>query len=135
MSPLLLAALPAALAAEPVSIEVEEGPRVAVRVRAAGAPVLVPACRGVVWERFDADANRYEPITTRPCGPLSPGLTLDKEGTRFELDLDVPTAQVVRAIVVFGEGCELGQPFPLARCRTVKAVDGPTLTVRASAEP
>jgi len=107
---------------------------VAVRVRATGAPVLLPACRGVVWERFDPDANRYEPLTTRPCGPLAPGLTLDKEGTRFELETELATAQVVRAIVVFGEGCELDQPFPLARCRSVKAVDGPTLTVRADSQ-
>lgn len=113
-------------------VEVAEGPQTAVRVAATGAPVLVPACRGVVWERFDAEANRYEPVSLSPCGPLAPGLTLDKEGTRFVLDAEVTAAQVVRAVVVFGMGCQMDRPFPLARCEQVRSVEGPTLTVRAS---
>ena len=123
---------PLAVAAEPVVVEVIDDPAVAVMVRATGGPVLVPACRGVVWERFDTASNRYEPMAAEPCGPLEPALSLDKEGTRFELSGDAPAAQVVRAIVVVGEGCEMGRPFPLAGCSRVSAVEGPTLTVRAA---
>lgn len=133
VTPLLFAFIPAVLAAEPVTVEVLDGPQTAVRVAATGAPVLVPACRGVVWERFDAEANRYAPLAETPCGPLAPGLTLDKEGTRFVLDADVAAAQVVRAVVVVGQGCEMERPFPLARCKQVTAVEGPTLTVRGPA--
>lgn len=132
MYALLFALVPAVLAAEPVTIEVLDGTEAAVRVTATGAAVLVPACRGVVWERFDADANRYEPVSLSPCGPLAPGLTLDKQGTRFVLDAEVSTAQVIRAVVVVGLGCKMDRPFPLARCEEVSVVEGPTLTVRAA---
>jgi hypothetical protein len=131
---LLLPLLSVAFAAEPVTVEVVDEPVPAVVVTPTGAPVLVPACRGVVWERFDAKANRYEPIASPACGPLAPGLTLDKEGTRFRLDAEVPAAQVVRAVVVVGQGCQMDRPFPLAGCKTVTAVEGPTVTVRGAAE-
>jgi hypothetical protein len=135
MSGLLLALIATALAAEPVVIEVEPGDQPAVRVKAAAGEVAVPACRGVVWERFDAATDRYVPVPADPCGPLSNALFLDKEGIRFDLSLDVDSAQVVRAVVVVGTGCAKERPFPLGRCASVVAVEGPTLTVRPRTQP
>lgn len=132
MLALIFSMIPSVVAAEPVTVEVLDGPQTAVRVAATGDAVLVPSCRGVVWERFDAAADRYEPLASSPCGPLAPGLTLDKEGTRFALDAEVTAAQVVRAVVVVGQGCQMDRPFPLARCAQVSSVAGPTVTVRGS---
>ncbi|MEC7946429.1 MAG: hypothetical protein VX265_02610 [Myxococcota bacterium] len=127
----LFAAMPVVLAADPVAIAVVDGPQPVVRVTATGEPVQVPACRGVVWERYDAGAGRYESVPLGPCGSLAPALTLDKEGTLFPLAGDVAPAQVVRAVVIVGQGCLPDKPFPLARCEQVTAVRGPTVTVRA----
>lgn len=135
MTGLILALVATALAAEPVVVEVEPGDQPAVRVKAASGTVSVPTCRGVVWERFDAEAERYVPLPADPCGPLTNALILDKQGMRFDLVLEVDAAQVVRAVVVAGTGCAEDRPFPLGRCKSVVSVEGPTLTVRPLTQP
>lgn len=121
-----------ASAAPPVAVEsVVESKVPAVRVTpASGAGVAVPSCRGVVWQRFDSQANTYIPISTRACGAMSPATTLTAEGTTFEVDAAIKDGDVVRAVVVAGTGCASGLPFELAGCDVVVAVEGPTITVR-----
>lgn len=132
---LALVTLAAAVSAAPlVTIVVSPGDQPAVVVKASGAAVSVPTCRGVVWERFDAEAGRYVAVNVTPCGPLADALILDKDGTRFELSFNVESAQVVRPVVVAGVGCREGRPFPLAGCTRVEAVEGPTMTIRPKAE-
>jgi hypothetical protein len=132
---LALVTLAAAVsAAPPVTIMVSPGEQPAVVVKASGASVSVPACRGVVWERFDAEAGRYVPVDATPCGPLKEALILDKDGTRFALSFVAESAQVVRPVVVAGIGCREARPFPLAACTRVEAVEGPTITVRPKEE-
>lgn len=122
----------AAHAEEPVSVQIDEGGVPAVIVRpAAGAKVSVPACRGVVWQRFDPDAAVYEPISTRACKASEPATTLTEEGKRYSVDAKVKPDDVVRAVVVVGEGCTPGRPFSIADCKRVQAIEGPQLTVRA----
>jgi len=102
-----------------------------VRVRPAGkAEVMVPACRGVVWQRFDPVEQAYVAISVRPCGPTEIGTPLPAEGKTFTVDVSVSEGDVVRPVVVVGTGCQPELPFELARCKAVESVDGPTITVR-----
>lgn len=136
--PVMIAALvaavlvPAARAAPPVVFEVVGDARApAVMVKPAGnSTVSVPACRGVVWERFSAEDNRYVSVSTAACGPASDALPVTATGRRFDIDGKVKEGDVVRPVVVVGSGCAAERPFDLAGCRAVESVEGPTITVR-----
>jgi hypothetical protein len=125
-------AVNAAHAAPPVTIEADASAAVpTVLVRPAGkAEVTIPACRGVVWQRFDPAAQAYVAISVRPCGPTEIGAPLPAEGRSFPVDVSVSEGDVVRPVVVVGTGCLPELPFELARCKAVESVDGPTITVR-----
>ena len=90
----------------------------------------IPACRGVVWQRFDTKTEAYVAISVAPCDAMTPASVLPKEGRSFTVDADVADGDVVRAVVVVGSGCTSGQVFSLAQCATIVAVEGPTMTVR-----
>lgn len=96
--------------------------------------VMIPACRGVVWQRFDQQENRYTPVTKRPCGVMSPGIVVPAQGKTFAIDGKVKDGDVVRAVVVTGLECTAGQPFELADCATVVVIEGSTMTVRKTAD-
>lgn len=121
-----------AAAADPVSIEAvmsADFPSVLIRPTGKQA-VSIPACRGVVWQRFDADANSYIPISNRACPSFTVGVVLPDEGRTFEVDAPIKEGEIVRAVVVTGVGCTPALPFPMASCKSVVAVEGPTITVR-----
>ena len=96
--------------------------------------VMIPACRGVVWQRFDEKEGRYLPISKRSCGVMSPGQVVPKQGKTFAVDGPISDGDVVRAVVVTGLECTVGQPFALADCATVVVVEGSTMTVRGSGD-
>ena len=96
--------------------------------------LMIPACRGVVWQRFDQEQNRYTPVTKRPCGVMSPGIVVAAQGKTFSIDGKVNDGDVVRAVVVTGLECTVGQPFELADCATVVVVEGSTMTVRKTGD-
>jgi hypothetical protein len=123
-----------AWAADPIEVlNVAEATIPTVRLTPkSGSGLMVPACRGVVWQRFDARTNDYVPISDRPCSSMSPGLPVTPDGRTFEVDAPVQDGDVVRAVVVVGSGCTTGKPFELASCKTVVAVEGSTITVRGS---
>ena len=97
-----------------------------------GGDLSIPACRGVVWQRFDAPTESYVPISLTACAAMSPASVLPEDGRRFTVDSDVADGDVVRAVVVVGTDCSSGQVFSLAQCATIVAVEGPTITVRRS---
>jgi hypothetical protein len=106
-----------------------------VRVRSTGAPVHVPACRGINWERFDTQKGRFVPVPGAPCGPLEPALRIDGEGRLFSLDVRLPPLpktgfHVVRAVVVVGQKCVGETPFPVAKCTDLETLEGPQMIVR-----
>lgn len=123
-----------AWAAPPVVLEVVSDARApAVMVRPAGRDtVYVPECRGVVWEIFDAEKNRYVPTSSGSCGPAAPPLPVTADGRRFDVDGKVTEGQVVRPVLVVGTGCDPERPFDLAGCNVIESVEGPTITVRGS---
>jgi len=121
-----------ASAGEAATVEVVEGPRVV--VRATGRTVLVPACRGVIWEAFDLEAKTYAPLPDTPCG-IGAAHSVDAEGQTFVPTVEIPPRTVVRAVVVVGEGCADGMPFELAECKRISAVVSRNLTVRGDDEP
>lgn len=96
--------------------------------------LMIPACRGVVWQRFDQEQNRYAPVTKRPCGVMAPGIVVPAQGKTFAIDGKIKDGDVVRAVVVTGLECTVGQPFELADCATVAVVEGSTMTVRGVAD-
>jgi hypothetical protein len=116
--------------ASPVTIEAES-PGV-VRVRASSAPVFVPACGGVGWERFDENTGKFVALPTPPCGPLKPAIVVGSDGLQATLSATLPGAgmHVVRAVVVFSEKCTENKPFPLADCSELAHVFGPNQVVR-----
>ena len=95
-----------------------------------GESLMIPACRGVVWQRFDQDSGEYIPISSRPCGVMAPGRMVPTQGKKFAVDALVKDGDVVRAVIVVGAGCTTGRPFELAECASVVAVEGSTVTVR-----
>ena len=97
-----------------------------------GGDLSIPACRGVVWQRFDAPSEGYVPISLEPCGAMAPASVLPDDGRRFTVDAEVVDGDVARAVIVVGTGCASGQVFSLAGCKSVVAVEGPTITVRSS---
>lgn len=101
-------------------------------VRATGAPVHLPSCRGVTWQSFDAESGEYAPIDEPACGPLQPATRIDKDGTMFALPVDPGSARAVRAVVVVGIGCAADAPFPLADCASVSVVESPPAMLRAA---
>ena len=123
----------AAAPAEVVSVADADVPTVVVRA-AGGGSVAVPACRGVVWQRFDPGASAYTPISIRPCEAMAPAIVVTEEGRRFTVDAPVRDGDVVRAVVVVGSGCSAGQAFELAACASVVSVEGPTITVRGGGD-
>jgi len=121
-------------AAPPVEVQsVTEAAVPTVKVVGKGSGTkLIPACRGVVWQRFDARTSDYTPISNQPCPAMAPALSLAADGQTFEVDAPVRDGDVVRAVVVVGTGCAAGKPFEMSDCATVVAVEGPTITVRGS---
>lgn len=119
-------------AAGPVEIKpVQNTPLPAVRiVPAQKGDLSIPACRGVVWQRFDTTTESYVAISAEPCGAMAPASVLPKDGRKFTVDGDVADGDVVRAVVVVGTECSSGHVFSLAQCATMVAVEGPTITVR-----
>jgi len=116
--------------ADPVMIEAES-PGV-VRVTAREAPVYMPACAGVNWERFDKEIGKFVPIPTPPCGPLKPAILVGSQGVQATLSQTLPQRglHVVRAVVVIAKSCIKSKPFPLASCTEVTHHFGPNQVVR-----
>ncbi|HCH63577.1 MAG TPA: hypothetical protein DFR83_12295 [Deltaproteobacteria bacterium] len=94
--------------------------------------LMIPACRGVVWQRFDEKEARYVPISKRSCGVMSPGQIVPAQGKSFAVDGPVSDGDVVRAVVVTGLECTVGKPFALADCTKVVVLEGSTMTVRGA---
>jgi len=116
-----------------VVIEVEGSD--AVRVRAASGSVHLPACRGVMWERFVSENEGFEAISGPTCGRAEPALKVGQDGHLFPFDGVLPPPPetglfVVRPVVVVGEKCRENQPFWLAGCAVVRREFGPNLVIR-----
>lgn len=115
-------------------LDKKSGMALGVRVVATGDPVFLPACRGVVWEAFDASAKTFSPITTEACGPTAPVVKIDKDGTELRLGADPKGAQAVRPVLLVAQGCAPDKPFPLAGCTKTHAVEGPPIMVSPSSD-
>ena len=115
-----------------VVVEARKAGRPTVVVRAPAGPAFLPGCRGVVWERFDADTRTFVPIVEAACAAAAPAVPIDAEGREFSAEVDLSGVQVVRALVVVGTGCRSGQPFLAAGCTEITSVAGPTINVRAA---
>lgn len=100
-------------------------------LRAASPGVVLAACKGVSWERFDVDAGGYVALEGLPCAADGPALPLTEEGLRIPMDAAPVNGSVVRAVVVVGTGCSAGMPLPVAGCQRVEAVSSGNHTVRA----
>lgn len=119
----------AAAAGPAVEVVAESGPVPAVRVRATGAPVVVDACRGVVWEGLDEGKQAFVPLPAPACGPTAPAVEVDGTGVVFRWEGADPAPEIVRAVVVVGAGCAAGRPVALAGCKAITVVEGPPVAV------
>jgi hypothetical protein len=122
-----------AAASAPLAIEVVEGAVPAIRIKATRGSVLVPHCRGVLWQRFDATDQQFHAIPGAPCAPLASALSVDEQGQEVKAEVDFGDAQVVRAVVVVGTGCTVDRPFPLAACKVVTEVESTTISLPSPA--
>lgn len=113
----------------PLSIEVVEGAVPSIRIKATRGSVLVPRCRGVLWQRFDATDQQFHAIPGAACAALAPALSVDEQGQEVKADVEFGDAQVVRAVVVVGTGCTEDRPFPLAACKVVTEVESTTINL------
>ena len=97
-----------------------EGPSVMVKAIGVDA-VALPACRGVVWERFEpdrGDGGEYEVLPMKPCGSMTPAIWVDAGGLEFVApdELGLVPGDAVRVNVVAGLECAQGVPFEIANC-------------------
>jgi hypothetical protein len=126
----LMGSVTAAFAEAPVQVTASAEPEPFVEVTASVLDVSLPACRGVVWERFDPDARVFLPISASPCAAMSPSTPVEAAALRFALDGDPQGSQVIRAVVVVGLGCRKNVPFELAGCKQVVSVKGPNINLK-----
>jgi hypothetical protein len=125
----------AALAGEPVAVEIAVSGPGEVRVRALEGDIFVPACRGVSWSIFNRDSGRFEATLASVSEPLMSAIKIDKGGHLFTIDVALPPLpgvgfHILRPTLVYGLKCLDETPFPLAQCGQISAVDGPQLVVR-----
>lgn len=99
-------------------------------LKASGEPVLLPDCRGVVWERFDADTRRYTPLPQAPCGPAKAAIRVDANGLPFPAPAAGAGFSVVRPTAVVGVGCKPDLPLELAGCARLVPVVGPNVSLQ-----
>jgi hypothetical protein len=95
---------------------------------------VLPACRAVEWQKFDATIGKYVAIPAAGCGPLEPARPMPDGTLRLPADVPLTGATNIRAIVVIGEGCTAGKPFPLAGCKNVRTAESKPATTPAAPE-
>jgi hypothetical protein len=123
-----------AAAAQDLSVKVVfEGTNAIAEVTAPKGSVI-PACRAVEWQRFDASSGKYVAIPGAGCGPLEPARPIPEGTLRLPADVPMTGATNIRAIVVIGEGCTPGKPFPLAGCKTVRSAESKPATAPPPSE-
>ncbi len=124
----------------PVSFELtREGDSVSVLIRPIGEDVFLPACRGVVWERFvqpdDGGEGRYETLPDAACGPSKPPIKVSKDGVRFTSPaLEGAETVVLRTVAVVGLECSEVLPMPIGGCREVSSQVSTNITITPDSE-
>ena len=118
---LSLAALVSANAGEPVfsiSLNVQEGPSVTV-LPIGEASIALPACRGIIWERFNPKTDEFDLLSTRPCEGLALSVPVGRQGESFPVppELGIGSGERVRVTVVVGVDCQPDLPLELAQCQ------------------
>ena len=117
-------------AVELLKLEVEPGTIPVVQVRAVKGTVFLPACRGVVWHRYDAGEDAWVVGTPAPCGAVSDAWVVEEEPRAFSAPDGLVKGDVIRPVFTVGKGCQEGQPMALANCQSVHTQTGPNVTVR-----
>lgn len=97
------------------------------------ANVVVPACRGVEWQRFDAELARFVPVPGPGCGPMVPAIPVPAAGLKVPADVRLREGDNVRAVALIGVGCRLDQPLQLAKCARLEAVESAPVVVPPAA--
>jgi hypothetical protein len=121
----------------PAVIELSRrGNSAVVVLRSTGEDVFLPACRGVVWERFvqteGGGAGRYVSLPAESCGPAKPPGKVSKDGVEFTVpQLEESGSVVVRAVAVVGVGCAPDRPMVIGNCNAVFPLKSSTITIRA----
>ena len=124
----------------PVELEVSrEGNSASVFLRATGDDVFLPACRGVVWERFvqpeDGSEGRYESITEDACTSSKAPIKVSKDGVGFSAPASAEaTAGVLRAVVVVGLGCAPDRPMAVGGCSSLHSEISANITIASVVE-
>jgi hypothetical protein len=121
-----------ALAAD---VEIVVGGPGEVHVRSTSGSVHVPACRGVLWDRFNPSSGVFEPAQAPVCPGIKDAIRVDEKGRSFAIDVALPVLpdvgfHIVRPVIVYGSECSDKAPFPLAGCGGVQVVRGPQMVVR-----
>jgi hypothetical protein len=124
-----------ALAGDNVVVVHFEGQAPIAEVKGA-ANVVVPACRGVEWQRFDAELARFVPVPGPGCGPMVPAIPVPAAGLKVPADVRLREGDNVRAVALIGVGCRPDQPLQLAKCARLEAVESaPVIVPPAAPEP
>ena len=87
------------------------------------ANAVVPACRGVEWQRFDAELARFVPVPAEGCGAMSAALPLPAAGLTVAATVRLREGDNVRAVAIFGVGCRPDQPLQRGKCAKLEAVE------------
>jgi len=106
-----------------------------VLARATGEAVHIPACRGVLWDRFNQETGEFELAQAPVCAGMKDAIRVDDKGRKFAVDAALPALpdvgfHILRPVVVYGTKCAEKAPFPLSKCGDIHVVRGPQMVVR-----
>lgn len=131
---LALASAAPALGAEGTVTVRFEGPRAIAEVQAPPGAV-VPACRGLEWQRFDAELARFVPVPGPGCGPMIAAVAVPAAGLNVPAEVKLREGDNIRAVALVGLNCRADQPLQLAQCARLQAVESAPVVVPPAAPP
>ena len=103
-----------------VHLTADRPPQVVIQA-AEGLTVVVPACRGISWERFDTASGRFQAVAGAPCASGSGTRSVGPAGVTLTVPDPAPVG-VVRATVVVGVGCAPDLPLEVAGCSRIEGL-------------
>ena len=116
--------------AGPLKMMIVPGPVPVVRVLAAHGQVHLPACRGVTWQQYDAEAGAWIVGSPPACGAISDAVPVGSTPVDFSAGEGLKKGDVIRPVFAVGIGCASEKPIALAKCKEFQTQVGPNVTVR-----
>ena len=118
-----------AQAQSPFAIELQLSNPPAVQIQSMGQlSIWLPACRGVMWERFNSNTEQFEWLALGPCEDSTLPERIDSAGKSVAAPVGVQSGDRLRVTVVVGVECKPDRPMEIAQCvRFEQMVDRGTI--------